>query len=319
VIAPHFAHSVTGGPYFATDSNGDQVEVVSVDARGSHTHRPGDALVSSIWKEGSTVLGNGLVTTLSLPVGEHTVTLTVSDGGGDTNTDTTTISVRSAGFPFVASLSPSSGGVAGGTVVTITGTSFGGATAVRFGLAMLTGSAIVVESSTSIRVTAPLSGIDIPVEVSVITPAGESNSKTFTYVGSAPIDFTISKLLDFSNPTAISFGPDSRLYVANTEGQLGKFTLNESFDAVVSSVIAVIVSSSRGIHGIAFDPNESADVANPTIYVSTSDIFHGESRSSIGAAINGKIQAVRGANMEQVTDIVVNLPVSQLDHSVSVP
>jgi hypothetical protein len=104
--------------------------------------------------------------------------------------------------------------------------------------------------------------------------------------------------------------------VGNTEGQLGKFTLNDSFDAVVSSVIAVIVSSSRGIHGIAFDPNESADVANPTIYISTSDIFHGESRSSTGAAINGKIQAVRGANMEQVTDIVANLPVSQLDHTV---
>jgi IPT/TIG domain len=317
LLAPHFAHAVTGGPYFATDSNGNQVESVNIDARGSHTHRPGDEIVSAVWKKGSTVLGNGLVTTLSLPVGVHTVSLTVKDRGGDTNTDTTTITVYDAGSPYIASLSPSLGGIAGGTVVTIAGTSFLGATAVRFGLALLTGSAIVVESATSIRVTAPYSGIDIPVEVSVITPAGESNSKTFTYVGSVPIDFTpIAKLLDFPNPTAIAFGPDSRLYLGNTEGQLGKFTLNDSFDAVVSSVIAVITSSSRGIHGITFDPNESADMAHPTIYVSTSDIFHGESRSSIGAAINGKIQAVRGANMEQVTDIVENMPVSQLDHTV---
>jgi IPT/TIG domain len=196
LLAPHFAHAVTGGPYFATDSNGNQVESVNVNARGSHTHRPGDEIVSAVWRKGSAVLGNGLVTTLSLPVGVHTVTLTVRDRGGDTNTDTTTVTVYDAGFPYIASLSPSSGGIAGGTTVTITGTSFGGATAVRFGLALLTGSAIVVESATSIRVTAPYSGIDIPVEVSVITVVGESNSKTFAYVGSVPIDFMVAKLLD---------------------------------------------------------------------------------------------------------------------------
>jgi glucose/arabinose dehydrogenase len=113
------------------------------------------------------------------------------------------------------------------------------------------------------------------------------------------------------------YRPDGRLYIGNTKGQLGKITLNDNFDAVVSSVISTIVSADRGIHGIAFDPLESADVQNPTIYVSTSDIFHGESRSSFGLAINGKIQTVKGANLDKVTDIVTGLPVSELDHAVN--
>lgn len=315
--APHFSHAVTGGPYSKVDTDGNNVEAVPVDASESHTHGPGNVLTSFTWKKGATVLGSGQATSLTLPVGVHTVTLTVVDSSGNQNTDTTTITVQSAAFPSVTSLSPTSGDIAGGTQVTINGSGFGSATSVRFGVVLLNGSAITIVNPSTIRVRSPLSSVGQPVAVSVITPLGESsNAVTFTYVGATPIGFTIANLLDFENPSAVAFGPDGKLYVGNTKGKLGKFTLNDSYDAVVSSVISTI-NTARGIHGIAFDPLDSADTPNPTVYISSSDIFHGESRNSFGNAINGKIQTVRGNNLDIVADIVTGLPVSELDHAVS--
>jgi len=42
--------------------------------------------------------------------------------------------------------------------------------------------------------------------------------------------------------------------------------------------------------------------------------FHGESRSSGGNAINGKIFKVSGANLDVVETIVSGLPVADMDH-----
>lgn len=316
LLGPHFAHAVAGGPYFAVDSDNSNNEVVQVNAEESHAHG-GTTLEQFVWREGGNILGTGEITSLTLPVGEHVVSLTVFDSSGDTNTEMTTITVFSSDHPAATSLSPVTGNIAGGTQVTITGSAFGSATGVRFGLTLITGPEITVVNNSTIRVTSPATGVGVPVSVSVITPIGESNQLTFSYVGTAPIDFMITKLTDFVSPTSVAFGPDGKLYVGNTKGQLGKFTLNDSFDTVVNSVITTIVSSARGIHGIAFNPMESADVINPTVYISTSDIFHGESRSSFGNAINGKIQAVQGANLDSVTDLVTGLPVSELDHAVS--
>jgi hypothetical protein len=126
----------------------------------------------------------------------------------------------------------------------------------------------------------------------------------------------VEKLLDFAAPTAVAFGPDGNLYVGSTSGQLGRFTLNDNYDKVVSSVVSTI-DPTRGIHSIAFDPLETAELGNNiNVYISTSRIFHLEPRNSFGNGINGKIQTVKGANLDIVTDIVTGLPVSELDHAV---
>jgi hypothetical protein len=131
----------------------------------------------------------------------------------------------------------------------------------------------------------------------------------------SPIQFTPIKLLDIEEPTAVAFGPDSKLYVGTLKGQLAKFTFNENFDTVVESVVTT-VDATRGILGIAFDPLDSADTIYPTVYISTSHIFHGEGRNSVGDAVNGKIQTVQGANLDQIADVVTGLPVSAEEHSV---
>jgi hypothetical protein len=87
--------------------------------------------------------------------------------------------------PSVASLSPSSGPQAGGTTITIAGSNFSGATAVRFGA--LASGAFSVNSASSITAVAPAgSGT---VDVSVTTAGGTSAlsaADRFTYTAPPP-------------------------------------------------------------------------------------------------------------------------------------
>jgi hypothetical protein len=83
-------------------------------------------------------------------------------------------------LPVVTSLSPTTGPISGGTVVTITGTGFTGATSVTFGG---TAAAITSVTATTITVTAPAHTAGT-VDVLVTTPAGTSANTAadnFTY------------------------------------------------------------------------------------------------------------------------------------------
>ena len=83
--------------------------------------------------------------------------------------------------PAVTGLSPTSGPVAGGTLVTITGTGFTGATAVDFGTTAATD--VTVVNDTTITADSP-AGTGV-VDVTVTTPGGTSATSAadqFTYV-----------------------------------------------------------------------------------------------------------------------------------------
>ena len=71
----------------ATDS-----ETVTLDGSGSSD--PDGTITSYEWTEGATVLGTGTSISPDFAVGEHTVTLTVTDDGGATATDQVTITVN---------------------------------------------------------------------------------------------------------------------------------------------------------------------------------------------------------------------------------
>jgi hypothetical protein len=93
--------------------------------------------------------------------------------------------------PVVTTLAPSSGPAAGGTLVQITGTGFTGATAVSFGG---TAATFTVQSDTSVSATAPAHAAGA-VDVRVVTPAGMSGPKTYTYEsqpGSPPVVLLVS-------------------------------------------------------------------------------------------------------------------------------
>ncbi len=84
--------------------------------------------------------------------------------------------------PAVTKVSPTSGSVAGGTEVTITGTDFNAASAVKFG--DLPAATYQVDSETQITATTPKSAKTGRVEVTVTTLAGTSSPvRGFTYEG----------------------------------------------------------------------------------------------------------------------------------------
>jgi hypothetical protein len=78
--------------------------------------------------------------------------------------------------PTVASVSPNSGRISGGSVITITGTGFLGATGVTVGGAPCTNFTVV--NSTTITCTAPTRSSAGPVSVEVTTPSGTSTANT---------------------------------------------------------------------------------------------------------------------------------------------
>ena len=63
---------------------------------------PGSGTINSYsWTEGATPLGTGAMLTINLPVGTHTITLTVTDTGGGSDTDDVVITVQDTLAPNI--------------------------------------------------------------------------------------------------------------------------------------------------------------------------------------------------------------------------
>jgi hypothetical protein len=75
-----------------TDTDGDGSADVTLDGTGSMD--PDGAIGSFVWTEGGTRIATGDRPTVTLSVGEHTITLTVTDDSGLIDTDTVTITVE---------------------------------------------------------------------------------------------------------------------------------------------------------------------------------------------------------------------------------
>jgi hypothetical protein len=157
-----------------------------------------------------TTTGSLTGTFASVPDGT-TVTLSFCSGGGGgklptvrinytAKTVTATVLTSGGGGPTVTSVSPGAGLAEGGTSVTITGTNFTGATAVKFGATAA--ASFKVTSATSITAVSPAgSGT---VDVTVTTPEGTSATSSadrFSYVPKGPPP-TVTKVSPASGPVA---------------------------------------------------------------------------------------------------------------------
>jgi subtilisin family serine protease len=76
-----------------TDSDGDGKESVQLDGSGSTDD---NGIISYSWTINGSQISTGVSPAVDLAVGKHTITLTVTDGGGLTDTDNVTITVNSA-------------------------------------------------------------------------------------------------------------------------------------------------------------------------------------------------------------------------------
>jgi IPT/TIG domain/Regulator of chromosome condensation (RCC1) repeat/NHL repeat len=139
--------------------------------------------------------------------------------------------------PTVTAVSPREGAEVGGTAVTITGSEFSGATAVKFGASSAT--AFKVESPTSITAVSPAgSG---KVDVTVTTPEGASvtsSADTFSYgftsTSSLPYYSPVSDASfgskgsgngQFEHPADVALGTNGHLYVVDAgNSRIEEFT-----------------------------------------------------------------------------------------------
>ena len=156
--------------------------------------------------------------------------------------------------PTLTSLAPPSGSTLGGNDVTLTGTDFTGATDVNWGSTDIsacgTGMCFNLISDTSIMVdNVPADGPG-PINVSVTTPGGTSNNKTYTYVTPTP---TLTSLAppsgstlggnsvvltgaDLTGATDVNWGTVEDI---NTECGVGTcFTINSDTQITVDGVPA---------------------------------------------------------------------------------
>ncbi|HKO98679.1 MAG TPA: PxKF domain-containing protein [Pyrinomonadaceae bacterium] len=73
----------------------------SVNLDGSASTAGSGSINSYSWAEGATPLGTGAMLTVDLPVGVHTITLTVTDTGGGSDTDDVVITVQDTQAPDI--------------------------------------------------------------------------------------------------------------------------------------------------------------------------------------------------------------------------
>ncbi len=175
------------------------------------------------------------------PAGTGTVNITVTTPGG-TSPTVAGDQYTYANVPAVTALSPTFGPAAGNTLVTINGSGFTGATAVKFGT--VAGTNLTVVSDSQITVDSPAG--TVPVDVTVIAPGGTS-----AIVGGDK--FTYGPTVTALSPTGGPSGAQTKVTVTGT-GFTGatvvKFGGTPASNLVVVSATQLTVSSPGGPPGV---------------------------------------------------------------------
>ena len=161
--------------------------------------------------------------------------------------------------------------------------------------------------------------------------------KTFTftvnsYVTQPPsgISFTQStqSTTGTNSFTAITIGPDGRLYAATTTGVIDRFDISSSGALTNQTTINTILDNNqtssdpngnRIITGIAFSPTASA--SDPLVMYVSHGAYQFGNDGTTGTGVedyapnfSGKISTISGDNLQNYEDLVVNIPRSVKDH-----
>lgn len=243
-----------------------------------------------------TVVSSTQITAVTPPGSPGAVPVTVVSPAGTSNA-TVTYTYTAVSLPSVTGLSPSSGPVGGGTTVTVNGTGFTGATAVRFG--SVAASSFTVDSSTRITAVAP-PGSPGAVPVSVTTPAGTSAASAESYYfyaavpaltavspGQGPTTGTGTVTLsgqNLSNATAVRFGAAAA-----------------SFTVVSATEISAQAPSGTGVVGVTV--TTPGGTSNPVAYAYVAPPTVGGVSPSAGPASGGTVVTVTGSNLSTTTSV----------------
>ncbi len=183
----------------ATFSDADPGGVAS-DYTASIAWGDGTSSAGTVTPSGSSFVVRGTHTYAT--AGSYSTAVSIFDAGGASTVAHGTANV-SPPAPAITGISPSSGPPAGGTSVTITGSSFTGATAVTFG--STPASSFTVNSDSQITAVAP-PGTGT-VDVTVTTPYGTSatgSSDRYSYVAGSPVVSTGAPMVQSSTGAAFT-------------------------------------------------------------------------------------------------------------------
>ena len=255
---------------------------------------------------GFTVVNDTTVTATS-PAGTGTVDITVTTPGGTSATGAgDQYTYVSTAQPTVTGLSPTHGNIAGGTVVTITGTGFTGATAVRFGGTTTTVFTFVNDTTITATSPAHIAGAH---NVFVVTPGGISATNSpgdlFTYTAT-PIVTSIS-------PTSGSAAGGPNVTITGT-GLTGATAVSFGTTAAAGFTVVndttVTATSPAGTTGPAvditvttLDSTSATGTGDHYTYVSTAQPTVTSISPTTGSAAGGTTVTITGTGLTGTTAV----------------
>ena len=237
------APAVTGlNPTSGPAAGGTLVTITGTGFTGATTVDFGTTAATNV-----TVVNDTTITADS-PAGTGTVDVTVVTPAGTSPISPADQFSFVAAAPTVTGLNPTSGTAAGGTLVTITGTGFTGATAVNFGTSAATN--LTVVNDTTITADSP-AGTGT-VDVTVVTPAGTSPTSPadqFSFVAAAAP--TVNSLSPTTGPatggTLVTITGTG--FTGATAVDFGT-TAATSFTVVNSTTITAVTPAGAGNAGV---------------------------------------------------------------------
>jgi N-acetylneuraminic acid mutarotase len=216
---------------------------------------------------------------------------------------------------------PTEGSSLGGNEITIEGYGFfpSDQVTVHWGGTDLTELDFTEVGPSTIRFDSP-PGLG-PIQVTVETPQGISNARTFTYSaqGPLPVRFNFASFASASRPTCGEWGPDGRLWLGSFSGVLTAIEYDEDYNVVSETEydgVSAFSAADDTVLGIGFNPWDPPGTTR--VYVAHGELFAQGGSSFTGPSpYPGYISIVEGPNFDTWTTIVTNLPVSNHDHSLN--
>ena len=212
--------------------------------------------------------------------------------------------------PVITGISPSTGVVAGGTEVTITGTNLAGATGVKFG--SVAGTNLQQVSATQVKATSPL-GSAGSVDVSVTTAGGTSANvaaDNFTYFVPTPVVTSISPS---SGPTAggtqVTITGQNLGYATGVKfGNVAATDLQIPVGAPLNAITSIKATSPAGSTGkvdvsVTSAGGTSANVSGDDFtYVPPTPVITSISPDS-GSTLGGTVVTITGTNLADASGV----------------
>jgi N-acetylneuraminic acid mutarotase len=222
--------------------------------------------------------------------------------------------------PVINLLTPSVGTTAGGNAIVLDGQGFFPAAnvVVHWGGQALTLADGLDITPERIAFASPPHAAG-PVDARVATPAGTSQTHSFTYSGDGPVPVNFERVLlhRLLSPTSGDWGPDGRLYVVSLSGELRAVTFDDAWHVVSVDVYPGVSGlQNKDALGLAFNPFDPPGTVR--VYVG-----HGKLYADGGGAVpghstyHGQVSVLTGPAFDAPVPLVTGLSQSNSGHAVN--